>query len=167
MTTHAMREVLRSAMTTALLPALALAVLLGLPAAAGAQGVTDAEVTIGSCAALTGPASYLGTQTVQGAQAYLNSLNDAGGVHGRKVKLVSRDDGYEPDKTIACVNQLIQQDKVFGMAFFVGTPTGAKAVPMAEAQKVPVVGFFTGARSYFFRAIFTPSSTASPKASSW
>jgi ABC-type branched-subunit amino acid transport system substrate-binding protein len=43
------------------------------------------------------------------------------------------------------VNQLIQQDKVFAMGFFVGTPTGAKAVPMAEAQKVPVVGFFTGA----------------------
>ena len=145
MMTHAMREVLRTAVATALLPAAALAALLGLPATASAQGVTDTEVTIGSCAALTGPANFLGTQTVQGAQAYLNSLNDAGGVHGRKVKLVSRDDGYEPDKTIACVNQLIQQDKVFGMAFFVGTPTGAKAVPMAEAQKVPVVGFFTGA----------------------
>jgi len=108
-------------------------------------GVTDTEIVIGSCAALEGPASFLGTQTVLGARAYLNTVNDQGGVHGRKIRLVSRNDGYEPDKTIACVNQLIQEDKVFAMGFFVGTPTGAKAVPMAEAHKVPAVGFFTGA----------------------
>src|SRR6266702_3916404 len=113
---------------------------------AGADpGVTDKEIVIGSCAALEGPASFLGTQTVLGARAYLNSVNDQGGVHGRKIQLVSRNDGYEPDKTIACVNQLIQQDKVFAMGFFVGTPTGAKVVPMAEAHKVPAIGFFTGA----------------------
>ena len=108
-------------------------------------GLTDTEIVIGSCAALEGPASFLGTQTVLGARAYLNTVNDQGGVHGRKIRLVSRNDGYEPDKTIACVNQLIQEDKVFAMGFFVGTPTGAKVVPMAEAHKVPAVGFFTGA----------------------
>src|SRR5439155_301640 len=113
---------------------------------AGADpGVTDKEIVIGSCAALEGPASFLGTQTVLGARAYLNTVNDQGGVHGRKIHLVSRNDGYEPDKAIACVNQLIQQDKVFAMGFFVGTPTGAKVVPMAEANKVPAIGFFTGA----------------------
>ena len=122
---------------------LALAVLVG-PAWAD-PGVTDTEIAIGSCAALEGPASFLGTQTVLGARAYLNTINDLGGVHGRKIRLVSRNDGYEPDKTIACVNQLIQEDKVFAMGFFVGTPTGAKVVPMAEAHKVPAVGFFTGA----------------------
>jgi len=109
------------------------------------SGVTDTEVTIGSCAALEGPASFLGTQTVLGAKAHLSAVNEAGGVHGRKIQLVSRNDGYEPDKAIACVNQLIQQDKVFAMGFFVGTPTGAKVVPMAEAHKVPAIGFFTGA----------------------
>src|SRR3989442_5255833 len=111
---------------------------------AGADpGVTDKEIVIGSCAALEGPASFLGTQTVLGARAYLNTINDQGGVHGRKIQLVSRNDGYEPDKAIACVNQLIQQDKVFAMGFFVGTPTGAKVVRMAEANKVPAIGFFT------------------------
>jgi ABC-type branched-subunit amino acid transport system substrate-binding protein len=108
-------------------------------------GVTDTEIVMGSCAALEGPASFLGTQTVLGARAYLNTVNDQGGVHGRKIRLVSRNDGYEPDKAIACVNQLIQEDKVFAMGFFVGTPTGAKVVSMAEAHKVPAVGFFTGA----------------------
>ena len=121
----------------------ALAALVG-PAWAD-PGVTDTEIVIGSCAALEGPASFLGTQTVLGARAYLNTVNDQGGVHGRKIRLVSRNDGYEPDKAIACVNQLIQEDKVFAMGFFVGTPTGAKVVPMAEAHKVPAVGFFTGA----------------------
>src|SRR5262245_22054774 len=108
-------------------------------------GLSDSEVVIGSCSALGGPASFLGSQTVLGAKAYVDNVNEQGGVHGRKIKLVARDDGYEPDKTITCVNQLIQQDKVFAMGFFVGTPTGAKAVPMAETHKVPVVGFFTGA----------------------
>lgn len=113
---------------------------------AGADpGVTDTEIVIGSCAALEGPASFLGTQTVLGARAHLNAVNDRGGVHGRKIQLLSRNDGYEPVKAIACVNQLIKQDKVFAMGFFVGTPTGAKVVPMAEAHKVPAIGFFTGA----------------------
>jgi branched-chain amino acid transport system substrate-binding protein len=120
--------------------------LAALVGSAGANpGITDTEVVMGSCAALEGPASFLGTQTVLGARAYLNSVNDQGGVHGRKIRLVSRNDGYEPDKAIACVNQLIQADKVFAMGFFVGTPTGAKVVAMAEAHKVPAVGFFTGA----------------------
>ena len=115
------------------------------PAQAAEPGLTDTEIVVGSCAALEGPASFLGTQTVLGARAYLNTVNDQGGVHGRKIRLVSLNDGYEPDKAIACVNQLIQQDKVFAMAFFVGTPTGAKVVPMAVAHKVPAIGFFTGA----------------------
>jgi len=111
----------------------------------GDPGLTDTEIVIGSCAALEGPASFLGTQTVLGARAHLNAVNDQGGVHGRRIQLVSRNDGYEPDKAIACVNHLIQQDKVFAMGFFVGTPTGAKVVAMAEAHKVPAIGFFTGA----------------------
>lgn len=125
---------------------IAIVALAALVRPAGADpGLTDTEIVIGSCAALEGPASFLGTQTVLGALAYLNAVNDQGGVHGRKIRLLSRNDGYEPDKTIACVNQLIQQDKVFAMGFFVGTPTGAKVVSMAEAHKVPAIGFFTGA----------------------
>jgi ABC-type branched-subunit amino acid transport system substrate-binding protein len=108
-------------------------------------GVTDTEIVIGSCAALNGPANFLGTQTVQGAQAYLNHVNEQGGVHGRKVKLVSYDDGYEPAKAIECFNKL-KQDNVFAAGFFVGTPTAAKHVPMAESAKIPIVGLFTGAQ---------------------
>src|SRR5262245_2484100 len=92
-------------------------------AAWSAPGVTDTEIVIGSCSALAGPASFLGTQTVVGAQAYLQMVNAQGGVHGRTIKLVAYDDGYEPERTIHCVNQLVHQDNVFALGFFVGTPT--------------------------------------------
>lgn len=112
---------------------------------ASEPGVTADEIRIGSCSALTGPANFLGTQMTVGGETYLEEVNAAGGVHGRKIRLIKRDDGYEPARTIRCVNQLIQKDKVFAMGFFVGTPTGAKAAPMAENKKVPLVGLFTGA----------------------
>lgn len=108
-------------------------------------GVTDTEVVIGSCAALDGPASFLGTQTVLGARTYLNSVNEKGGIAGRKIRLVSYSDGYEPDRAITCFNRL-KQEKVFAAAFFVGTPTAAKHAPMAEASRIPIIGLFTGAQ---------------------
>jgi branched-chain amino acid transport system substrate-binding protein len=109
------------------------------------SGVTDTEILIGSCSALEGPANFLGTQTVLGAKAYLNHVNDQGGVHGRQIKLVAYDDSYEPAKAIECFNRL-KQESVFAAAFFVGTPTGAKHAPMAESAKIPLVGLFTGAQ---------------------
>ena len=56
-------------------------------------GVDDHQILIGSCAALDGPAGYLGLQTVTGASAYLDYINAEGGVHGRKVQLLAFDDG--------------------------------------------------------------------------
>src|SRR5215467_104944 len=109
------------------------------------KGLTANEVVIGSCSALQGPAAALGTETTRGAQAYFSMINEQGGVNGRKIKLLAYDDSYEPEKTISCVNKLLTEDEVFALGFFVGTPTGAKAAPMAEAHKVPIVGFFSGA----------------------
>jgi ABC-type branched-subunit amino acid transport system substrate-binding protein len=123
---------------------LTLVLLLCLPAWSQ-KGLTPGEIAVGSCSALQGPAGALGSETVLGAKAYFNLVNEHGGVNGRKLKLVSYDDSYEPEKTIACVNKLLQEDEVFSLGFFVGTPTGAKAAPMAETHKVPIVGFFTGA----------------------
>lgn len=108
-------------------------------------GVTDKEIVIGSCSVLTGPASQLGIQQLFGAKAYLNEVNEKGGVHGRKIKLIEGDDRYEPDGAIECFNKTILGEQVFGGAFFVGTPTGAKHAPMAENNKIPVTGWFTGA----------------------
>ncbi|HEU5232555.1 MAG TPA: ABC transporter substrate-binding protein [Terriglobales bacterium] len=112
--------------------------------AAQAPGITSSEVKIGSCSALDGPARQLGLETVLGATAYFDYINDQGGVNGRKLKLSSHDDGYDPDKAAACFAQLTK-DGIFSAAFFVGTPTAAKYVPLAESEKVPLVGLFSGA----------------------
>src|SRR5437868_8098060 len=88
-------------------------------------GVTSSEVLIGSCAALSGKDGFVGQQTVLGAKAYLDSVNAQGGVFGRKIKLLSYDHEYVPDKAIACFNRLIQEG-VFASAFGTGTPTLAK-----------------------------------------
>jgi ABC-type branched-subunit amino acid transport system substrate-binding protein len=111
-------------------------------------GVTENEILIGSCSALEGPSHFLGTETVTGAKAYFAMINDAGGVDGRKLKLISYDDSYDPAKTEACFNRLMEQ-KVFALGFFVGTPTAVKYVPMAESNKIPLVGLFTGAQTLY------------------
>ena len=111
-------------------------------------GVSEREILIGSCSALEGPSHFLGTETVTGAKAYFDMINDAGGVDGRKLKLISYDDSYDPAKTEACFNRLMEQ-KVFALAFFVGTPTAVKYLPLAESNKIPLVGLFTGAQTLY------------------
>jgi ABC-type branched-subunit amino acid transport system substrate-binding protein len=120
-------------------------------APAGGQavtGVSDREILIGSCSALEGPSHFLGSETVTGARAYIDMINDAGGVDGRKLKLISYDDSYDPAKTEGCSNRLMEQ-KVFALGFFVGTPTAVKYLPMAESNKIPLVGLFTGAQTLY------------------
>jgi branched-chain amino acid transport system substrate-binding protein len=113
-------------------------------------GVTDKEIVIGSCSALEGPSLALGSQTVTGAKTYFSLINDEGGVHGRRLRLIAYDDSYDPAKTQACFDRLMSE-KVFALGFFVGTPTAVKYVPMAEANKIPLVGLFTGAQ-----VLYTP-----------
>jgi branched-chain amino acid transport system substrate-binding protein len=108
-------------------------------------GVTDKEIVIGSCSALDGPARQLGLQMVDGATAYVHMINAQGGVNGRKIRLAYFDDGYDPEKAPTCFARL-QKEGVFAAAFFVGTPTAAKYIPLAESAKIPVVGLFTGAQ---------------------
>src|SRR5215470_17322276 len=110
-----------------------------------APGVTNDTIKIGSCSALEGPASFLGLQMTIGARAYLGVVNDRGGVHGRKLELVTANDSYDPDKVPACFDRLMKHD-VFAGAFFVGTPTAVKYIPLAETSKFPILGFFTGAQ---------------------
>jgi ABC-type branched-subunit amino acid transport system substrate-binding protein len=118
------------------------------PSHAQAPGVSENEIVIGSCAALEGPSSFLGRETVIGAETYFEVVNDEGGVNGRKLRLVSADDSYDPEKTQACWDKLMGQ-KVFAMGFFVGTPTAVKYVPLAESHEIPLIGLFTGAQTLY------------------
>ncbi|MCY7388454.1 MAG: ABC transporter substrate-binding protein [Burkholderiales bacterium] len=130
---------------------------LPLSQAAMAQGVSADTILIGQSAALSGPAEQLGKEMKAGAEAYFDVVNKSGGVNGRKIKLVSVDDGYEPDKAAANTKKLIDETRVLALFGYVGTPTSNAALPIFTAAKVPFVGAFTGAQSLrepFNRYIF-------------
>lgn len=120
-------------------------------------GVSDSEILIGSSCALTGHASFLGRNTIQGAQSYINYINEQGGVFGRKVKLIVYDDEYDPPRCVYNTQKLINEDKVFALFCYVGTPTSVEIIPIVEEAKIPLLGLFTGAnvlRSPFRKYIF-------------
>ena len=110
-------------------------------------GVADNEILIGSSLALEGHASYLGKQTLHGALSYFNHVNQQGGIHGRKIKVIAYDDGYDPPVCVTNTQRLIVQDKVFALSCYVGTPTTVKIIPLLEQAKIPLVGAFTGANA--------------------
>lgn len=118
--------------------------ILALAAPARAQ-VTADEVTIGMSAPFSGVAKELGVQMRTGIEVALAAQNAAGGVHGRKLKLIPFDDGYEPARTLGAMKELVEKRKVFAILGNVGTPTAAVAVPYANEKQVVFFGAFTGA----------------------
>ena len=125
----------------------ALALLLFVPSLSNAKepGVTDDSILLGQSAAFGGPAAALGKSMRDGAMVYFDRINAQGGVHGRKIKLVSLDDGYEPERAIANTRKLIDEEKVFALFGYVGTPTSYAVVPILTEAKIPFFGPFTGA----------------------
>jgi branched-chain amino acid transport system substrate-binding protein len=117
------------------------------PARAADSGVSDKQITLGSSIALDGPAGFLGTQIIHGMDAHVKSVNEAGGIHGRKIAVIGYNDGYEPEPCYANTQKLLEKDKVFALTCYVGTPTSVKAMPLWTAAKAPALGFFTGAES--------------------
>jgi len=130
--------------------ALLLAAAVAPAASAGEVGVSPDRILFGQAAALEGPSSALGRGMRQGILAAFAEVNAKGGVHGRRLELISRDDGYDPDRSAAQTRVLIEQDKVFALIGAVGTPTTTATVPLAQASGVPFIGPFTGAA--FLRA---------------
>jgi branched-chain amino acid transport system substrate-binding protein len=130
---------------TATAPSLAATSPLQSRLAAASRGVTETEIRFGMSAPFSGPAKELGRQMKLGVETAFNVINDAGGVHGRQVKLVTVDDGYEPTRTAETMKQLYEKDQVFGIIGNVGTPTAAVALPFALRQRMMFFGAFTGA----------------------
>jgi branched-chain amino acid transport system substrate-binding protein len=129
---------------TALLLAGALALLAWAPGA-GEEGISDGAILIGQCAALQGPAAGLGSGMNLGLKACFAIINAGGGIHGRKLTLVAVDDGYDPDRCVDGTISLIDENKVFALAGYVGTPTGKAALGVINERKVPLIGLFSGA----------------------
>lgn len=118
----------------------------GAPAAWALEtGVYARKVRFGQSAAFSGPAEGLGQSMRLGIEAAFREVNEAGGVHRRRIELISRDDVYEPTTAVTNTRRLIQRDRVFALIGAVGTPTSRSAVPVAFAAGVPYVAPFTGA----------------------
>ena len=109
------------------------------------NGVFDDRVVFGQSAAFSGPAQELGTNMRIGIMAAFHEVNERGGVHGRTLELVSRDDAYEPEAAVTNTLQLIEEEGVFALIGEVGTPTSRSATPVAADEGVPFIAPFTGA----------------------
>jgi ABC-type branched-subunit amino acid transport system substrate-binding protein len=100
-------------------------------------GITPNTVTLGSHQPLTGSAAPGYSEIAPGADAYFKYLNSKGGVNGRQIQFIYRDDGYNPTNTSNIVRQLVLQDRVFGILLGLGTPTHTKVVDYLNASHVP------------------------------
>jgi branched-chain amino acid transport system substrate-binding protein len=134
---------------------LALAALLAAGPAAAENGVSAQAILFGQAAALNGPAAELGQGMRQGLLAAFQEANKAGGINGHELDLISLDDGYEPGKSIAAAQKLIDDNKVFALVGSVGTPTSTAVQPIASEAGVPFIGAFTGAE--FLRDPYKPA----------
>lgn len=114
------------------------------PARAADPGVSADKIVFGQAAPLSGPASALGQGMHDGLIAAFNEVNAKGGVKGHKLELISKDDGYEPNKSIEVTKQLLNDDKVFALIGAVGTPTSMAVLPITVEANVPFIGAFTG-----------------------
>jgi branched-chain amino acid transport system substrate-binding protein len=114
-------------------------------AAHAETGVSPDKIVFGQAAPLDGPAAALGQGMREGLLAAFDEANKAGGVKGRKIELISIDDGYEPNKSIEVTKKLLDSDKVFALIGPVGTPTSAATQPIASEGGIPFIGAFTGA----------------------
>jgi branched-chain amino acid transport system substrate-binding protein len=142
---------------TRLIGGLALLAVLALQSPAGAQGVTNDEILLGQTTALTGPLAELGQDTSNGSKAYFDYINAKGGVHGRKIRLITLDDGYNPEKAVANVKQLIAKDQVLSLFGVIGTPANVAIMPIIKEAGIPNFGPASGSdavRTPFNRLVF-------------
>ncbi|BDV29877.1 ABC transporter substrate-binding protein [Microbacterium terricola] len=122
------------------------------PAAPAAEepppGVTDDTVTIGTHTPLTGPAAAGYSSISAAASAYFAYLNDKGGVHGRSIEYIVKDDGYNPANTLTVVRELVQEDDVFAILNGLGTPTHTAVLDFLNENKVPDLFVASGSTSW-------------------
>jgi len=138
--------------STAKLITCAFLTLLLIAGPAGAQkqygpGVTDTEIKIGQTHPYSGPVSALGTMG-KTQLAYFEKVNAEGGINGRKVKLLSLDDGYSPPRTVEQVRKLVEQEEVLLLFSTNGTPTNTAIHKYMNAKKVPQLFVATGATKW-------------------
>jgi branched-chain amino acid transport system substrate-binding protein len=116
-------------------------------AAANAPGITDSEIKIGQTMPYSGPASAYGA-IGKAEIAYFKKVNDEGGVNGRKINLLSLDDGYSPPKTVEQIRRLVEQEQVAFIFQSLGTPSNSAIQKYLNDKKVPQLFVATGATKW-------------------
>jgi branched-chain amino acid transport system substrate-binding protein len=116
----------------------------GAVAAEYGPGVTDTEIKVGQFAAYSGPLSGFSVQNKAGI-AFFQMINAQGGVNGRKVNIISVDDGYLPPKTVEVTRKLVEQDQVLLLFMPMGSPTNAAVQKYLNQKKVPQLFVTSGA----------------------
>ncbi len=126
---------------------LSLALLAPWGALRAGPGVTDSEIVIGQSLGLTGPLAAMAPELVNITKTYLDGVNAQGGVHGRRIRMVTEDDAYKPENSVRLVGKMIAQDHVFALANLTGTANVAAVLPLLakEDPPVPLISPFTGA----------------------
>lgn len=115
-------------------------------ALADTQGVTDTEVVFGSVNDLSGIFAAVGVPAVNGANMRFEEANAAGGVHGRQIKFVVEDNGYQIPRAMQGYNKLLNRDKVFGMVLSLGTPMNIAGFKLLDPKGIPNIGPLSAAR---------------------
>jgi branched-chain amino acid transport system substrate-binding protein len=108
------------------------------------NGVSESEIVLGTSSPFSGATKELGRGMRTGLEAAFAAVNEAGGVSGRKVRLVALDDGYEPERTRETMKDLVEQRKVFAIVGNVGTSTAAVSIPYVQEKKVVFFGALSG-----------------------
>ena len=124
---------------TATLMASAMAFGLGTGAFAQTMGVTDDEIVIGSVNDLSGIFAAVGVPAVNGANMRIDELNEAGGVHGRKIRFIVEDNGYQIPRAMQGYNKLVNKDGVFAMLLSLGTPMNIAGFKLLDPKGIPNV----------------------------
>src|SRR4051794_12500040 len=138
-----------------------LMVLAAVPAGAQTVGVTKTEIKVGATFPFSGPASPL-SNTGKGLIAYVNSINDRGGINGRKINLITYDDAYSPPKTVEQTRKLIESDEVAFLFGPLGTPGIGATIKYVNAKKVPHLFVVSGVTKFTNFAEFPMTTTGLP-----
>ncbi|MBC7729270.1 MAG: ABC transporter substrate-binding protein [Microbacteriaceae bacterium] len=100
------------------------------PAAAQSPGISKTEILIATIQDLSGPVAAYGKAARNGMQLRVDEINEQGGIHGRRIRLLVEDNGYDPKKAVLAAQKLVTQDKVFLIAAHIGTPMNNAAMPV-------------------------------------
>ena len=116
-------------------------------AQAAEPGITDTTITLGMSSPFSGPNGAYGKEMKEGALAYFNQINNAGGINGKKIELIALDDGYETEKAVANTQKLINEHKVFALMAFYGSSPTTESMKVFSEAKVPLIGTISGSNA--------------------